>query len=210
MTEQESARVLIIGYGNSLRSDDAAGIKVAETIATWQLPHVRSLAVHQLTPELAAELAAVELVIFVDACVFNHHDLANHSSSGDPEHPDRSSNSEAGRSIADQNDPTTQHLSTMLDSAIVQVIPLAAIANNEINSHLGATVGHVADPLGLLALSKLVYGRLPIAWQILIPALNFEFGDRLSPLTQQGVNQALAQVKMLINQHLTASFAANC
>ncbi len=59
---------LIVGYGNSLRSDDGIGIEVARIVAGWHLPEVRSLSLHQLTPELAADLAQVDLAIFVDAC----------------------------------------------------------------------------------------------------------------------------------------------
>lgn len=58
---------LVIGYGNSLRSDDGAGLRVAEAVAAWGLPGVRSLAVHQLTPELAECLADAGRVLFVDA-----------------------------------------------------------------------------------------------------------------------------------------------
>ncbi len=59
--------VLVIGYGNDLRSDDAVGKRVAEHVATWNLPYVQALAVHQLTPELTVRLTNVERVIFVDA-----------------------------------------------------------------------------------------------------------------------------------------------
>ena len=59
---------LIIGYGNSLRSDDGIGGRVADIIGSWHLPKVQSLSRFQLTPELAADLAEVDLVIFVDAC----------------------------------------------------------------------------------------------------------------------------------------------
>jgi hydrogenase maturation protease len=58
---------LVIGYGNDLRSDDAVGKRVAEVVATWKLPHVQALAVHQLTPELTVKLTGVERAIFVDA-----------------------------------------------------------------------------------------------------------------------------------------------
>lgn len=58
---------LVIGYGNSLRSDDGAGIAVAEAITRWPGTAFRAIACHQLLPELAAELAAVPIVIFVDA-----------------------------------------------------------------------------------------------------------------------------------------------
>jgi hydrogenase maturation protease len=52
-------RSLVIGIGNPLRSDDGVG---------WLLAaEVDGLAVHQLTPELAAQLAVVKRVLFVDA-----------------------------------------------------------------------------------------------------------------------------------------------
>ncbi len=57
----------VIGYGNELRGDDALGPLVANTVERWQQPNVQALAVHQLTPELAALLATVDEVIFVDA-----------------------------------------------------------------------------------------------------------------------------------------------
>ncbi|MGV2829936.1 hydrogenase maturation protease [Myxosarcina sp. GI1(2024)] len=59
---------LVVGYGNDLRGDDGIGTQVAQIVATWHLPRVRSLPLHQLFPELAADLASVDLVIFVDAC----------------------------------------------------------------------------------------------------------------------------------------------
>ncbi|MFG6100088.1 hydrogenase maturation protease [Leptothoe sp. ISB3NOV94-8A] len=59
---------LIIGYGNELCGDDAVGPWVAMVVAEWHLPAVKSLAVPQLTPELTAELAKTNYVMFVDAC----------------------------------------------------------------------------------------------------------------------------------------------
>jgi hydrogenase maturation protease len=59
--------LLVIGYGNELRGDDGAGPRVARAVAGWGLPGVRSLAVHQLAPELAEEMARAERVAFVDA-----------------------------------------------------------------------------------------------------------------------------------------------
>ncbi len=60
---------LVIGYGNELRGDDAAGPRTARAVAAWGRPEVAGLAVHQLTPELAAALAEAEVVVFVDARV---------------------------------------------------------------------------------------------------------------------------------------------
>lgn len=61
---------LIIGYGNPLRGDDGAGSLLAEQLLQ-QLPadRARVLPVHQLTPELALEIAApgIDRVLFLDA-----------------------------------------------------------------------------------------------------------------------------------------------
>ena len=68
--KSSAADWLIIGYGNILREDDGAGFRLVTSLATDVPPHlVRVLAVHQLTPELALELAATEVdrVLFVDA-----------------------------------------------------------------------------------------------------------------------------------------------
>ena len=64
--------VLVVGYGNSLRRDDGAGLVLArELVDTWQehgLP-ATLLAAHQLSPELAEDIAqsGAQLVLFVDA-----------------------------------------------------------------------------------------------------------------------------------------------
>jgi hydrogenase maturation protease len=61
-------RVLIIGYGNPLRGDDALGWELAGRLAaTIRDETVEVLAVSQLTPELSALISEVELVIFIDA-----------------------------------------------------------------------------------------------------------------------------------------------
>ena len=59
--------LLVIGYGNELRSDDGAGPKVAAAVTAWNSPYVRALACHQLTPELAEPIASANAVVFVDA-----------------------------------------------------------------------------------------------------------------------------------------------
>jgi|SRR5579872_2998230 len=61
--------LLVIGYGNELRRDDGVGPRVARAVADWAVPGVRALAVHQLTPELADDIARAEEVMFVDAAV---------------------------------------------------------------------------------------------------------------------------------------------
>ncbi|MBZ5618283.1 MAG: hydrogenase maturation protease [Acidobacteriia bacterium] len=60
--------LLIIGYGNPLLGDDAAGYQAAERLRlTLTGPDVEILAVHQLTPELADPISRAARVIFIDA-----------------------------------------------------------------------------------------------------------------------------------------------
>ena len=59
--------ILVIGYGNTLCSDDGVGPRVAEGVAAWHLPRVKTIITHQLAPELADEIARADMVIFVDA-----------------------------------------------------------------------------------------------------------------------------------------------
>jgi hydrogenase maturation protease len=146
--------LLLLGYGNTLRSDDGAGQRVAETIADWNLPNVRSLSLHQLTPELAADIAEAEAVIFVDA-------------------------------IAPTEEPITQ----------IKVVPIRA---QETPTHWA----HFQDPRSLLALTQQVYSHAPSGWWILIPAVDFEFGEQFSAITQKGIADALTWIKELVNQSL--------
>jgi len=62
-----SADFLVIGYGNTLRSDDGVGAKVAAAVAELALPGVTALVRHQLTPELAEPVSEARAVVFVDA-----------------------------------------------------------------------------------------------------------------------------------------------
>jgi len=66
--------ILIIGYGNTLRRDDGVGVRAAESLsaepglaADLDRGRVRVLTAYQLTPELALDISAASLVIFIDA-----------------------------------------------------------------------------------------------------------------------------------------------
>jgi hydrogenase maturation protease len=56
--------LLIIGYGNSLRGDDAVGLLAARCLARRGFHAIQT---QQLTPELAERMAAARTVIFLDA-----------------------------------------------------------------------------------------------------------------------------------------------
>ena len=60
------SKVLVIGYGNTLRGDDAAGVHAAELIAKRH-PEIICVRVHQLVPELAEQIAECDIVFFIDA-----------------------------------------------------------------------------------------------------------------------------------------------
>ena len=61
-------RTLVIGYGNTLRGDDGAGIMAAER-AAGRFPGVDIVTVHELQPELAETMSHYAEVIFLDAAV---------------------------------------------------------------------------------------------------------------------------------------------
>jgi hydrogenase maturation protease len=68
--ETRAGGVLVIGYGNSLCSDDGVGWAVARCLAgDPRLSGVDVRAEHQLTPELAIDASRVPLVILIDAAV---------------------------------------------------------------------------------------------------------------------------------------------
>ena len=60
--------VLVIGYGNALRTDDGIGWHVAERLADdARLDGVMVIQRHQLTPELALDISRADLVVLIDA-----------------------------------------------------------------------------------------------------------------------------------------------
>ena len=59
MEQRPQRNRLVIGIGNPLRGDDGVGALLAEPVG--------GRCVQQLTPELAAELAELEAVLFIDA-----------------------------------------------------------------------------------------------------------------------------------------------
>jgi hydrogenase maturation protease len=63
-----AAGVLVVGYGSTLRGDDGVGPRAAELAAEDpRLAGATVLVRHQLTPEVAADVAAARLVVLVDA-----------------------------------------------------------------------------------------------------------------------------------------------
>jgi hydrogenase maturation protease len=61
-------RVLIIGYGNTVRGDDAAGVRAVETLAR-ELPQCECMTVAQLSAEHAEDISRADIAVLVDADV---------------------------------------------------------------------------------------------------------------------------------------------
>jgi len=62
------SRPLIIGFGNTLRQDDGLGCRAAELLRA-DSDAIDTLQCHQLTPELATNVAQASLVVFLDAAL---------------------------------------------------------------------------------------------------------------------------------------------
>ncbi|MGK7945485.1 MAG: hydrogenase maturation protease [Microcystaceae cyanobacterium] len=137
--------ILVIGYGNTLRKDDGIGRYVVEKLTPQ--PHLKILSVHQLTPELAAEMAQAKGVIFVDVTISQDTTVITQ--------------------------PLTPKPST-------------------------TSLGHSSDPQSLLALTQTLYDHLPLAWWVLIPGVDFAYGETFSDITQACLPVALETLEHLI------------
>lgn len=68
----------IVGYGNTLRGEDAFGFEVIEELQKLPLKDTKLILTHQLTPEIVLELLDAEEIVFIDTCYdeANHYELA--------------------------------------------------------------------------------------------------------------------------------------
>lgn len=68
--QEAGVPALLLACGNSLREDDGVGLRIAEAMEhLFPASRLRIVAAQQFTPEMAADLAATDLAIFVDASV---------------------------------------------------------------------------------------------------------------------------------------------
>jgi len=78
-TAENRPRILVIGYGNPLRSDDGIGWRVAEILQPrLKTSQVEVIQCHQLAPEMAEKLRDTALVVFVDATTEGSPGKCNH------------------------------------------------------------------------------------------------------------------------------------
>jgi hydrogenase maturation protease len=62
-------RIVVLGYGNTLRGDDGVGHEVVRRLGQRAIPGVEACSPQQLLPEHALLLAGAKAAIFVDARV---------------------------------------------------------------------------------------------------------------------------------------------
>lgn len=62
-------RTLVLGYGNTTRCDDGAGIRIAQEIEKEKLPDVDVMTYQQLHVDLVSEFAYYNRIILVDTSV---------------------------------------------------------------------------------------------------------------------------------------------
>lgn len=67
MEAGSAAPILVIGCGNAIREDDAAGLCAVEAVEALAPAGVLCLIRHQLLPELAEPISRSRAVVFVDA-----------------------------------------------------------------------------------------------------------------------------------------------
>ncbi|MEB3362613.1 MAG: hypothetical protein VKI42_10885 [Synechococcaceae cyanobacterium] len=172
---------LVIGIGNPLRGDDGVGRWLARRGELW-LPQAQWRAVQQLTPELAADVAAAARVLFIDAwLVPDGGGLASTA-----EHNGREAG--AGRSTRGAEIVRSAKQSGVRADGMAQApwIPVVRSLEPATQAGIGAceTLGafsHQLSPGQLLGITQLLLGRKPEAWQLLVPAFGLGHGEGFSP-----------------------------
>jgi len=61
-------------------------------------------------------------------------------------------------------------------------------------------MAHAADPRTMLALSRDVFGRVPEAWWLTIPAVNLGFSEEFSPDVQRGFAEAVEKIQVFCRE----------
>ncbi len=139
--------LLVIGYGNDLRSDDGAGRAVAEMVSDLDLPGVEVLTMSQLTPELSLEIAGRAKVVFVDADVEASEVTVRQVTAGPP----------GDGVMTHHGDPATlltltAKVGPLPDEAVVISIPATSLEMGfELSPRTESAVGQAVDLIAELA-----------------------------------------------------------
>lgn len=165
----EPHKTLVIGFGNTLRSDDGAGPVVAKRLAhrlaAEHASGVVALSVMQLLPELAEDISCSKCVIFIDASVkvpVGRLDTVRVHPHRQEEHPSRLGHHE-----------TPERLMALCEKVFGNVPPAFVLAigaaSLEVGSHLSRPVKPVVRELANHLFDGLVhkgqyYSRQALPW----------------------------------------------
>lgn len=69
MNTDSEKKILVVGIGNTLRSDDGVGAYICQKIEELEIPGVTTLIVQQLLLELIEDMAPFDHVLLVDAAI---------------------------------------------------------------------------------------------------------------------------------------------
>lgn len=194
-----AASSLLIGIGNPLRGDDGVGPWLVETWGqrrAWraashaaafgaaegqagdQLTGLRVLVVDQLLPELAEELAAVRRVLFVDAwrVASNQGARAGRPLQTGSQDAEASRNAPLGSGHRDSDPQRSEP-----QRSEPRLLPIATADRRAADAAGWGvpawTPGHHLTAAVLLQLTAGLYGRVPAAHSLLIPATAFAATD---------------------------------
>ena len=65
-------------------------------------------------------------------------------------------------------------------------------------NHKIHNLGHHNNPQQLLSLTQAIYKKIPLSYWILVPAIDFNFHESLSPITKKYVSLALEKIERII------------
>ena len=185
--------VLVIGFGNELRADDGVGPAIAERLGSDpRAAGARVLAVRQLTPDLALDVASCSLVVLVDATVelepggIAIRELSETASrvrarqASDTAAGDRGARGPEARGPA-AGDP--------------------GFRGPGIHDAGAAAFTHHVAPLALVDLAAALYGARPRVVVVSVGAASLAFGDGLSAEVAGAVPRAVDALVDLVNDH---------
>lgn len=177
-------RPLLIGIGNPLRGDDGVGWRLVEELERTggdREPSAHRRVVHQLTPELATDLAASSRVLFIDAWVPpSPHDTGGDDSRARPCLLRLSSGWPAAAGLGGEAAGTGRP-------------PAVALRHS-----------HHLDPQALLAMSASLYDAAPCAHLLRVPAFHFGYGMELSAPLRAHLPRARALLRQWLCHGATA------
>jgi len=167
---------MVVGFGNSLRSDDCFGAEVCKALTAHQgIENFAEIVIaHQLTPELVELVSQAAGVIFVDAS----SDLA----------PGQLQFIALSETVDGTLDRTLhQTLDQALDGTLAEIPDQTKVNNPRANSPFS----HHYTPQTVLTESGKLYGRTPQGWLCTVGGQHFELGEELSPPVKATVTQAV-------------------